>query len=274
MVDEAGASLRLKPAAERPVRFAVGPNYDLQNIGLAASLLGWSAAQIRAREAEVIEFADIGRHIDEPVKHYSSGMVVRLGKLSPAKQKAYLAELKEAGKRPRSLLSFRIDEGPRVTIRSVSVLGNLSFALEPHFGVFGTDSYLLRESHVQSDPARGLINGGAYSREILEEDLDRLRLFKELGVRVIQLAYNWKFLVGDGCTERTDRPDFGFPGAWLDAATRLAPAPEPRFSAPAMLARLLVGTRPRPQAGFRGSWSTASVDEAQLAVVDLGRGLH
>jgi len=83
----------------------------------------------------------------------------------------------EAGKRPRNLLTFRIDEGPCVTVRSISVLGNVSFALEPYFGLFGTDSYLLRESHVQSDPARGFINGGAYSREILEEDLDRLRLF-------------------------------------------------------------------------------------------------
>ena len=29
-------------------------------------------------------------------------------------------------------------------------------------------------------------------------------LFHSLGVRVIQLTYNWKFLVGDGCLERTD----------------------------------------------------------------------
>ncbi len=46
---------------------------------------------------------------------------------------------------------------------------------------------------------------------MLDYDLGRLALFKELGVGVIQLAYNWKFLVGDGCTERTDcgLTDFG-----------------------------------------------------------------
>jgi lipopolysaccharide transport system ATP-binding protein len=49
------------------------------NIGLAAGLMGWSRAEVAARSEEVIAFADIGRYIDEPVKHYSSGMVVRLG---------------------------------------------------------------------------------------------------------------------------------------------------------------------------------------------------
>ncbi len=46
---------------------------------------------------------------------------------------------------------------------------------------------------------------------MLDYELGRLALFKELGVGVIQLAYNWKFLVGDGCTERTDcgLTDFG-----------------------------------------------------------------
>jgi len=49
------------------------------NIGLAARLMGWSSADVRSRMDEIVDFADIGRHIDEPVKHYSSGMVVRLG---------------------------------------------------------------------------------------------------------------------------------------------------------------------------------------------------
>lgn len=35
-------------------------------------------------------------------------------------------------------------------------------------------------------------------------DLDKLDLFYELGVRIIQLTYNQRNFVGDGCTERTD----------------------------------------------------------------------
>ncbi len=49
------------------------------NIALSAALYGLDAAETRARLPEIIEFADIGRYIDEPVKHYSSGMIVRLG---------------------------------------------------------------------------------------------------------------------------------------------------------------------------------------------------
>lgn len=74
-------------------------------------------------------------------------------------------------------LVIQIDEGERVFIRNVQVIGNHSFAAEPLLGTFGTEDYLLRESHIQSDPARGWSSGGPYSREVLEEDLDRLRLF-------------------------------------------------------------------------------------------------
>ena len=50
-----------------------------ENIHLSGALMGLSRAETLASEARIIEFADIGHHIDEPVKHYSSGMVVRLG---------------------------------------------------------------------------------------------------------------------------------------------------------------------------------------------------
>ena len=50
-----------------------------ENIRIAAGLMGLSRAEIIAKTPQIIEFADIGSYIDEPIKHYSSGMVVRLG---------------------------------------------------------------------------------------------------------------------------------------------------------------------------------------------------
>ncbi|APV49640.1 sugar ABC transporter ATP-binding protein [Betaproteobacteria bacterium GR16-43] len=50
-----------------------------ENIDLASALAGLSRRETRGKVDEIIAFADIGSHIDEPIKHYSSGMVVRLG---------------------------------------------------------------------------------------------------------------------------------------------------------------------------------------------------
>jgi len=56
------------------------PEYSgIANIDLAAALLGLTRAEIAAKRDEIIAFADIGEHIYDPIKHYSSGMVVRLG---------------------------------------------------------------------------------------------------------------------------------------------------------------------------------------------------
>ena len=56
------------------------PEYSgRDNIFLASALMGWSRAETRERLDDILAFADIGAHIDQPVKTYSSGMVVRLG---------------------------------------------------------------------------------------------------------------------------------------------------------------------------------------------------
>ncbi len=69
---------RIAPLLELGAGFH--PEYTgRDNIRLNAALLGMSSADIDANIDGIIAFADIGRHIDEPVKNYSSGMVVRLG---------------------------------------------------------------------------------------------------------------------------------------------------------------------------------------------------
>ena len=56
------------------------PEYTgLANIELAAALLGLAPAEIADKRDEIIAFAELGDHINDPIKQYSSGMVVRLG---------------------------------------------------------------------------------------------------------------------------------------------------------------------------------------------------
>lgn len=49
-----------------------------ENVYMNAALLGLSKEEVDARFNDITTFADIGQFIDQPVKTYSSGMVVRL----------------------------------------------------------------------------------------------------------------------------------------------------------------------------------------------------
>ena len=50
-----------------------------ENVYLNASILGLNKQEIDERLDAIVDFADLGMFIDQPVKTYSSGMVVRLG---------------------------------------------------------------------------------------------------------------------------------------------------------------------------------------------------
>lgn len=50
-----------------------------ENLFISAALHGIDAHALTELVPEIVAFADIGEYIDQPVKHYSSGMVVRLG---------------------------------------------------------------------------------------------------------------------------------------------------------------------------------------------------
>lgn len=50
-----------------------------ENVLINGMLLGLTRSEVEARMQDIIEFADIGDFIDQPVKTYSSGMYVRLG---------------------------------------------------------------------------------------------------------------------------------------------------------------------------------------------------
>ena len=75
-----GVSVRGKVSAL--LELGTGFHPDLtgrENIFLNGSLLGISRKEMARRYDAIVTFAEIGEFIDTPIKHYSSGMVMRLG---------------------------------------------------------------------------------------------------------------------------------------------------------------------------------------------------
>lgn len=63
------------------LELGAGFNMDytgIENIRLNGTLMGYSETEIEEKMQQIIEFADIGDFINQPVKSYSSGMFVRL----------------------------------------------------------------------------------------------------------------------------------------------------------------------------------------------------
>ena len=76
-----GGSIRVEGKVAALLELGSGFNPEFsgrENVFLNASLLGLTTEQIEARFDSIAAFADIGEHIEQPVKTYSSGMMVRL----------------------------------------------------------------------------------------------------------------------------------------------------------------------------------------------------
>lgn len=80
-VPDTGA-IRIEGRIAPLIELGAGFHPDLsgkQNVYLNGALLGLTRAEIKARYDQIVEFAELAEFMETPVKHYSSGMFVRLG---------------------------------------------------------------------------------------------------------------------------------------------------------------------------------------------------
>jgi ABC-type polysaccharide/polyol phosphate transport system ATPase subunit len=82
ILEPTSGSVRVRGRISALLELGSGFHPDLtgrDNIYLNGSLLGFGRADMQRRVDEIIEFAELGPFIDTPVKHFSSGMYMRLG---------------------------------------------------------------------------------------------------------------------------------------------------------------------------------------------------
>ena len=73
--------IEIKGKISSLLELGTGFNPDLtgyENIYQHGAVMGLTHEQIKAKEQDIIDFADIGEHLNQPVKTYSSGMFASL----------------------------------------------------------------------------------------------------------------------------------------------------------------------------------------------------
>lgn len=82
VVSPTSGTVRTRGRIASIIELGVGFHDDLtgrENLVFTGALMGMSAAEMRKREDDIIDFSGISHAMDTPVKRYSSGMLARLG---------------------------------------------------------------------------------------------------------------------------------------------------------------------------------------------------
>jgi lipopolysaccharide transport system ATP-binding protein len=222
-----------------------------ENIYLNGAILGMSRADIIAKFDEIVEFSEIGRFLDTPVKRYSSGMYVRLAfsvaaHLDPeilvidevlavgdvAFQRKCLGRMEDVATTGRTVLfvSHNMQAIRSLCSRAVWLEGG-RVVLDDEAGRV-VDAYLARQSaegaHVEWPTGEGPGDATArlVSMSVLDEDGNvaelvnssrpaRVRMVVDLGETPESLCLGFDLMTSDGTTllrtYQTDGPVDAWP---------------------------------------------------------------
>ena len=162
-----------------------------ENIFLNGAILGMTKLEIRKRFDEIVDFAEIEKFLDTPVKHYSSGMYVRLAFAVAANleaeimlvdevlavgdsqfQKKCLGKMKQvAAHNGRTVLFVSHNAG------AISALCSKGLLLQSgRYVAFGEINEVLKTYNSQGQKESVLLNGNAQRPSITSVALDRRNL--------------------------------------------------------------------------------------------------
>lgn len=82
IIEPTKGRIRVNGRVSAMLELGTGFHPDLSgrdNIFLNGAIYGFSRKEMEERYERIVEFSELGRFIDTPVKHYSSGMYMRLG---------------------------------------------------------------------------------------------------------------------------------------------------------------------------------------------------
>jgi lipopolysaccharide transport system ATP-binding protein len=174
-----------------------------ENVYLNGSILRLSRADIRRKLDEIVAFAELERFIDVPVKHYSSGMYMRLGfsvAVHTEPEILLVDEVLAVGDAAfqRKCLD-RIDQLHRQGVTILFVSHNLEIVRSVCFrALWLDDGEVVAEGPTETVVARYLVHTWEAQEESLRSDDKNSRRWGSGEVQIAEV----RLLNGDGCESR------------------------------------------------------------------------
>jgi lipopolysaccharide transport system ATP-binding protein len=204
-----------------------------ENVFLYGSILGMRRTEIRARFDEIVEFAEISRFLDTPVKRYSSGMTVRLAfavaaHLEPeillvdevlavgdaSFQRRSMEKMTQVAREGRTVIFVSHNVGLIRALCQVVADGSVEVAVEKYLEMLETSSTENLELRTDRDPEG---RGGTKIRRVAVTDAVSGQSDVIIGGRPIKIEVEVsEHLPGMDCTV-TIASNFGQPICRLDS---------------------------------------------------------
>jgi homopolymeric O-antigen transport system ATP-binding protein len=175
-----GGRIRVRGRVGALIEVGTGMHPELtgrENVDLYGRILGLSRRDVRRRFEEIVEFADVGGALEQPVKQFSSGMQLRLGFALAAHLEPDVLLVDEAIAVGDAGFQYRCVERMGELVREGRTLVFVSHNMSAIESLCERAVLLSHGRIVDDGPARDIVRGylRAVEAELMDEDAARAR---------------------------------------------------------------------------------------------------